>query len=85
MDSSFDVSTTLLDAKIVNQKASNVSPSLAESCLGSETRQSNANQTNSCTENFSLLTEVSICAGKRRKRDLCLDLTLPQSMIQLRT
>jgi hypothetical protein len=28
-----------------------------------------------------LLTEVSICAGKRRRRDLCLDLTLPQSMI----
>jgi hypothetical protein len=29
----------------------------------------------------SLLAEVSICAGKRRRRDLCLDLTLPQSMI----
>jgi hypothetical protein len=29
----------------------------------------------------SLLAEVSICAGKRRRRDLYLDLTLPQSMI----
>ncbi|CAB4040266.1 Hypothetical predicted protein, partial [Paramuricea clavata] len=52
MDSSFDVSTTLLDAKIVNQKPSNVSPSLAESCLESESQQSNADQTNSCTENL---------------------------------
>ena len=42
----------LLDAKIVNQKASNVSPSLAESCLESETQQSNTDQTNSCTENL---------------------------------
>jgi hypothetical protein len=24
---------------------------------------------------------LNICAGKRRRRDLCLDLTLPQSMI----
>jgi hypothetical protein len=31
--------------------------------------------------NTSLLAEVSIYAEKRRRRDLCLDLTLPQSTI----
>jgi hypothetical protein len=40
-----------------------------------------SNETAAETRQLSLLAEFSICAGKRRRRDLCLDLTLPQSMI----
>ena len=54
IDSSFDVSnySTRCQNSSLNQKASNVSPSLAESCLESETQQANADQTNSCTANL---------------------------------
>ena len=73
--------------QIVNQKASNVSPSLAESCLESETQQSNTDQTNSCTENLNngliLNATASQVGNNNHIMDSSLDVstTLPDAKI----